>query len=139
MALIKCKECDKEISSDVKTCPNCGKKQTKEIGYLTSIIIIIGFFAFIGATGLFTPKNTRTVTLDGTDSEAGIVVNRINLWKDYNNRAQGVAGTANHGEKVKLMKQEGNGVLIETSGGISGWVTYSFIKELNGQRSSPYE
>jgi len=26
MALVKCKECDKEISDSAKSCPNCGKK-----------------------------------------------------------------------------------------------------------------
>ena len=26
MALIKCSECGKEVSSQAKVCPNCGKK-----------------------------------------------------------------------------------------------------------------
>ena len=29
MALIKCKECGKEISKDAKICPHCGKKLNK--------------------------------------------------------------------------------------------------------------
>jgi RNA polymerase subunit RPABC4/transcription elongation factor Spt4 len=28
MALIKCKECGKEFSTDAKACPNCGKRRT---------------------------------------------------------------------------------------------------------------
>lgn len=31
MALVKCKECDKEISSDAATCPHCGIKITPNI------------------------------------------------------------------------------------------------------------
>lgn len=32
MALIKCSECGKEISSEAKFCPGCGKPQTKPKG-----------------------------------------------------------------------------------------------------------
>lgn len=32
MALIKCPECGKEISSEAKFCPGCGKPQTKPKG-----------------------------------------------------------------------------------------------------------
>ncbi len=69
------------------------------------------------------------VTLDGYDKDAGITVRDINLWKNYNDRNQGVAGTAKHGEKVKYIRRAGDGVLIELSNGTQGWVTYYFIKE----------
>ncbi len=42
MALIKCKECGKEYSTDAKKCPNCGKRRTT----LTTKVVG-GFFAFI--------------------------------------------------------------------------------------------
>ena len=31
MALIKCSECNKEISSSAKVCPHCGIKQSNEV------------------------------------------------------------------------------------------------------------
>lgn len=58
MALIKCKECDKEISSEAPTCPGCGapikpQPQPKQRSvFATTLkvilsIIIIGFFAIV--------------------------------------------------------------------------------------------
>ena len=46
MALIKCKECKKEISDSAKQCPHCGYKK-KKIGFfwpIIMILIIIGYF-----------------------------------------------------------------------------------------------
>ena len=59
MALIKCSECGKEISSEAKVCPNCGKPLVIEqpiaqedtsdcskvaIISIGAILMIIGFF-----------------------------------------------------------------------------------------------
>ena len=35
MALIKCKECGKEISSKAKSCPNCGYPIEEEVDFST--------------------------------------------------------------------------------------------------------
>ena len=46
MALIKCKECKKEISDSAKQCPHCGYKK-KKIGFfwpIIMILILIGYF-----------------------------------------------------------------------------------------------
>ena len=46
MALVKCKECNKEISSTAKQCPSCGYK-IKKVGLFWPIIIglmLIGYF-----------------------------------------------------------------------------------------------
>lgn len=47
MALIKCKECGKEISSQSKTCPNCGNPTKskgfdidKEVSALKKVLIV---------------------------------------------------------------------------------------------------
>jgi len=60
MALKKCKECGKEISSDADKCPNCGKPQKKRnaLGYFVAIIIIIGFIGWITST----LENTNSTT-----------------------------------------------------------------------------
>lgn len=58
MALIKCKECGKEISDQATSCPNCGAKlQTEEqklIVIVVAIIIIIVsiYFMFKGTSKL---------------------------------------------------------------------------------------
>ena len=44
MALKKCSECGKEISSEAKICPNCGKKQItigKVISWIAFGILVI--------------------------------------------------------------------------------------------------
>jgi len=46
MALIKCNECKKEISSTAKQCPSCGYK-IKKVGFFWPIIfglILFGYF-----------------------------------------------------------------------------------------------
>ena len=60
MALIKCKECGKEISDSVKSCPHCGYvyKKTKEMTTMKVVRIIIivalvGIALFFGFTYLF--------------------------------------------------------------------------------------
>lgn len=44
MALIKCRECKKEVSGNAKTCPHCGISSPKgrQVGTLTGLIIIGG-------------------------------------------------------------------------------------------------
>jgi hypothetical protein len=70
------------------------------------------------------------MTLDGWDPASQTTISPINIWKDYNDRAKGVAGTGRHGEQVRYIRRSGDGVLIETKAGVRGWVTYWFIKEL---------
>ena len=41
MALVKCKECGKEISDTVKVCPNCGYREKKQIDKKKLIICIV--------------------------------------------------------------------------------------------------
>ena len=73
----------------------------------------------------------RQVTMDGYDADTGVTVDPINLWRDYRDRmGRGTSGQARHGEKVTLIRREGNGVLVETDEGTHGWATYYFIREL---------
>lgn len=50
MALKKCKECGKEVSTQAQFCPGCGapvKKGSKQIGTGTGCLIIIGFIVLL--------------------------------------------------------------------------------------------
>jgi hypothetical protein len=47
MALIKCEECNREISSEAKACPNCGAKPKKPVGWLgyaVGAIVLVSIF-----------------------------------------------------------------------------------------------
>jgi RNA polymerase subunit RPABC4/transcription elongation factor Spt4 len=45
MELIKCKDCNKEISKSAPTCPNCGAKQKKPASMGCVVLIIITVLA----------------------------------------------------------------------------------------------
>ena len=51
MALIKCKECGKEISDQSKTCPNCGAKTETSIHKKHNVIILLVVVIIIGIIG----------------------------------------------------------------------------------------
>lgn len=81
-----------------------------------------------------TPTISITLHLDGWDPDARITIQRINLWRDYDNRSVGIAGIGYDGEQVKLRMRRGDGVLVEQIGGTIGWVSYWFIREYKGQQ-----
>ena len=71
MALIKCRECKKEISNKAKVCPNCGakvKSKTKVI-----VISIIGVLIFvvliIVCLLLFLKKDNNTLSNQDTNNQ----------------------------------------------------------------------
>jgi hypothetical protein len=56
MALVKCKECSKEISSEAKACPHCGAKPPKPTSRLAVLLIGIAMIAiYVEGTKKDTP------------------------------------------------------------------------------------
>ena len=50
MALVKCIECDHEISTEAKTCPNCGARNRaykSKTGRVILLIILLGVLGFV--------------------------------------------------------------------------------------------
>jgi len=47
MAIIQCRECGKEVSSEAKACPYCGAKPSKGLG-IGALVLIIGAVVLIG-------------------------------------------------------------------------------------------
>ena len=70
----------------------------------------------------------QAVTIDGRDT-SGAMIDPINVWDNYQTRGAVVA-RLHHGDTVTMLSRNGNGVQIQTSSGVRGWLTYSFIKEL---------
>jgi hypothetical protein len=50
MALIKCKECGKEISDQAKTCPSCGAKVKKPAGGAGKLLALIVLGSLLAST-----------------------------------------------------------------------------------------
>lgn len=61
MALIKCKECGKEISTDAKSCPSCGKKKTSRATMIVLSIFIVGVVIaiFSGVINTYTEEKAH--------------------------------------------------------------------------------
>lgn len=47
MALVKCRECGKEISNTAKTCPHCGAKISRGIGCVSVVLFSVGIIIVI--------------------------------------------------------------------------------------------
>jgi len=65
MALIKCNECENEISKQAKTCPNCGAKNKKRLTLGKIIILLFGGMMLIG---LITDNDTVTSSYSDSGS-----------------------------------------------------------------------
>lgn len=75
MALITCKDCGKEFSTDAKRCPNCGAKPPKEGGGGCLVPVIVLLFGLLFGVALLavgegnrgtsssSPKNPREYVL----------------------------------------------------------------------------
>ena len=74
MALIKCKECKKEISSTANACPNCGfkKKKAKLFWPIIFILMLIGYFF-----------GDKEETINKTKVKKINQIGRDNLQKQY--------------------------------------------------------
>lgn len=74
MALKKCEECSKEISTDASECPNCGAKQAKKTSALSWIVALFFgavLFNMISRSGnTVTSSNQAPLSNDVTRREA---------------------------------------------------------------------
>ena len=97
MAIIRCKECKQEISSDVAKCPYCGNK-IKKRGFgcgtitLIGIIILVGIYIFSSNSesgGIITDDRTYSQSWrspkESELNEIGriITANRIKICGEY--------------------------------------------------------
>jgi hypothetical protein len=57
MALVSCKECGHKISSDVKACPQCGKKRTSSGTKGCAVLIVL--FALFAVIGFIVSDNAQ--------------------------------------------------------------------------------
>ena len=78
MALIKCKECKKEISDTAKQCPHCGYKK-KKVRLFWPIIIILIIIGYLGEDEITKVSNEEKVK----DVKQINQVGRDNLQKQY--------------------------------------------------------
>ncbi len=69
MALVKCEECGKEISSNVKVCPHCGYKRKKGIWfYIIIVFVIIVVLAILGSNNDKSKVKANSTSQDKSSS-----------------------------------------------------------------------
>ncbi len=64
----KCKNCQSEIDESAKVCPNCGKKQSKNI-ILIAVIVIAVLLIIVALAGSSDEANDSSSTSDSTSEE----------------------------------------------------------------------
>jgi DNA-directed RNA polymerase subunit RPC12/RpoP len=72
MAMVKCSECGKQISSKVKKCPHCGYRQKQKITINKKLIIGL-LIVFVLGVGVFIAYNNRP--LNSTEKKVVLVLN----------------------------------------------------------------
>ncbi|MDZ7817266.1 MAG: zinc-ribbon domain-containing protein [Aliarcobacter sp.] len=69
MALVKCEECGKEISSNVKVCPHCGYKRKRGIWfYIIIVFVIIVVLAILGSNNDNSKLKANSTSQEKTSS-----------------------------------------------------------------------
>ena len=79
-----------------------------------------------------TTSEEKQITFDGRDG-ADLVVKRINIWRDYDDRTKGAYCAVRHGHTGVLLERKGDACKVRVSWmgrEYTGWLTYFFIKEL---------
>lgn len=102
MALKKCKECGKEVSTKAKECPSCGApvKSSSSVGCLT-IIAIIFIIGMIGS--LFdNDKSDKTSRTQTTTPKTQEEIRKDRIQKHFS------AWDGSHRELTKLIKKSMN-------------------------------
>ena len=66
MALIKCEECGGQVSTEAKTCPQCGAKVTKKTGMFR--LIVAGTVLFVVASIASNHKDSPTTVVKPPDA-----------------------------------------------------------------------
>lgn len=83
MALVKCKECNEEVSTKAKSCPKCGAKTPKKTSLFTwlVLIIIVLFLYSASKTPTSNTANVTTSTKSDTPTKPKEVVQKTPLPK----------------------------------------------------------
>lgn len=93
---------------------------------LVVVIVVFGIAIAIQNGGARPAPAAQLVTVSGSDGQGGII-DPINVSETYEPRGRTVA-QVHPGDQVTMLRREGDGILIQTSAGVQGWVTYWFIQ-----------
>lgn len=98
----------------------------RRIAIAIVVVIVVFGIAIALQNGSRPAPAAQLVTVSGSDGQGGII-DPINVSETYVPRGRTVA-QVHPGDRVTMLRREGQGVLIQTSAGVQGWVTYWFIE-----------
>lgn len=146
MAMVKCKECGKEISSKAKSCPSCGAppaKKTSRATWLIAIFILVWIFSVLisdqtpetAKAAPSAPNPARTVTpvkvVIDIPSIAGKTADEVSTYLGSPIECHQIKSGETRGEKCTYKKAETEVVFID---GKADWIT---VSDMNGAPFSP--
>src|SRR5205807_7881373 len=83
MALIKCRECGREISSKSATCPGCGAPVKGKRNPATGCLVLLGIFFVVGLLGHLHNSATSTSSTAGSSPAALAVASPTANYTPY--------------------------------------------------------
>lgn len=138
MALTKCKECGKEISTKAESCPNCGvvlKKKTGSLYYLVVVFLVVILLVSIGSL----------MNNDSTKPEAGFsmpsVGPEIATFEEYEKIKDGIS----YKEVVQIIGAEGEEMSRNKIQGVPGvmesieTVMYQWVNSNGGNMNAIFQ
>jgi hypothetical protein len=117
MALKKCNECGKEVSTKAESCPNCGAVLRKKTGCLTTIGASFLIFIVLGVLGSLMNENSTTPS---SKPEAGFKMPSIGKQIVTFDEYQRIQNGLSYRQVVQIIGAEGEEVSRNKMEGVPG-------------------
>ena len=101
-----------------------------------TVLVVFVVLVGLGLCRLCAPSASRSIptpslmyaTVSARDERGQLLPGGVvNVWDNYQTRSRVVARCTD-GERVQILERSGDGVKIRTSSGVSGWVSYWFLR-----------
>jgi hypothetical protein len=138
MALTKCKECGKEISTEAKSCPSCGVVLKKKTGYFFYIVVSLLIVILLFMVG-------SLMNSDSTKPEAGFsmpsIGTEIVTYDEYEKIKDGIS----YSQVVQIIGAQGEELSRNKIEGIPGvmesieTVMYQWVNSSGGNMNAMFQ
>ncbi|MDP8263688.1 MAG: DUF3862 domain-containing protein [Candidatus Ancaeobacter aquaticus] len=116
MAMKKCKECGKEVSSKAEACPNCGAVLKKKTGCLTYIVAGLLLLFLIGVIFSIMEESTTSSSKPKAGLKLPSLGKQIVTYDEYKQIKNGMS----YRQVVKIIGAEGEEISSNKMDGVPG-------------------
>lgn len=117
MAMKKCKECGKEVSSKANACPNCGAVLKKKTGVLTYVVAGFLILIIIGCVNFLMSESTTSVYKSEAGSKMSSFGKQIVTFDEYKQ----IQNDMSYREVVSIIGAEGEELSRSKFDGVPGF------------------